>query len=231
MLYISSTVHTARRLFIFFFFNDTATTEIYTLSLHDALPILEHHRGGAEHPVQRLAAVQHRPLRRVGEPGEQAQERALAAPRGPHERHDLVLAHREGHVAQRFEDLSVGQAEALRHMLRFQQHGVGRHVPTPKRVCAHTMSERHTTRFQPTTIKLINAIPPASSGKLACAVASLIRLPRPRVTRSVPPASMYSATIEPFQAPPAARGRARRRTRGTPPAPWERSPPPPPAQT
>src|SRR2546430_12396629 len=26
-------------LFIFFFFNDTATTEIYTLSLHDALPI------------------------------------------------------------------------------------------------------------------------------------------------------------------------------------------------
>ena len=24
---------------VFFFFNDTATTEIYTLSLHDALPI------------------------------------------------------------------------------------------------------------------------------------------------------------------------------------------------
>src|SRR5690554_7680053 len=27
--------------FFFFFFNDTATTEIYTLSLHDALPILD----------------------------------------------------------------------------------------------------------------------------------------------------------------------------------------------
>src|SRR3989442_7113233 len=26
-------------LLVFFFFNDTATTEIYTLSLHDALPI------------------------------------------------------------------------------------------------------------------------------------------------------------------------------------------------
>src|SRR2546428_6284486 len=26
---------------VFFFFNDTATTEIYTLSLHDALPIYE----------------------------------------------------------------------------------------------------------------------------------------------------------------------------------------------
>src|SRR2546422_8304638 len=28
--------------FFFFFFNDTATTEIYTLSLHDALPICLH---------------------------------------------------------------------------------------------------------------------------------------------------------------------------------------------
>src|SRR2546427_11301030 len=31
--------HGRRGLFSFFFFNDTATTEIYTLSLHDALPI------------------------------------------------------------------------------------------------------------------------------------------------------------------------------------------------
>src|SRR6266576_6534802 len=29
----------SRFFFLFFFFNDTATTEIYTLSLHDALPI------------------------------------------------------------------------------------------------------------------------------------------------------------------------------------------------
>src|ERR1039458_10446881 len=28
-----------RLILLFFFFNDTATTEIYTLSLHDALPI------------------------------------------------------------------------------------------------------------------------------------------------------------------------------------------------
>src|SRR3712207_6987887 len=32
-------IYTYVRLFCFFFFNDTATTEIYTLSLHDALPI------------------------------------------------------------------------------------------------------------------------------------------------------------------------------------------------
>src|SRR2546427_9324163 len=30
---------------LFFFFNDTATTEIYTLSLHDALPISERRLG------------------------------------------------------------------------------------------------------------------------------------------------------------------------------------------
>src|SRR5258708_31528045 len=34
------------RIFFFFFFNDTATTEIYPLSLHDALPISLAHRGG-----------------------------------------------------------------------------------------------------------------------------------------------------------------------------------------
>src|SRR6266853_1802484 len=32
-----------------FFFNDTATTEIYTLSLHDALPISDAHAAGAKH--------------------------------------------------------------------------------------------------------------------------------------------------------------------------------------
>src|SRR6266540_3387364 len=37
---------------IFFFFNDTATTEIYTLSLHDALPISQrpHPRGRCQEP-------------------------------------------------------------------------------------------------------------------------------------------------------------------------------------
>src|SRR2546429_3929337 len=32
-------VHSSLLVSLFFFFNDTATTEIYTLSLHDALPI------------------------------------------------------------------------------------------------------------------------------------------------------------------------------------------------
>src|SRR6266496_6491661 len=39
---------------IFFFFNDTATPEIYTLSLHDALPILQHDRAIQQRPVSIL---------------------------------------------------------------------------------------------------------------------------------------------------------------------------------
>src|SRR5216684_8353954 len=39
----------------FFFFNDTATTEIYTLSLHDALPICELERLGVR--VNAIAPV------------------------------------------------------------------------------------------------------------------------------------------------------------------------------
>src|SRR2546429_5315697 len=35
-------MHADSSVIFFFFFNDTATTEIYTLSLHDALPILAH---------------------------------------------------------------------------------------------------------------------------------------------------------------------------------------------
>src|SRR2546422_3389997 len=48
--------------YFFFFFNDTATTEIYTLSLHDALPICvqNHHRadekGGQQNNRKRAHA-------------------------------------------------------------------------------------------------------------------------------------------------------------------------------
>src|SRR2546426_7537568 len=42
-------------LLLFFFFNDTATTEIYTLSLHDALPIWE--PGKPELEIQRAAGL------------------------------------------------------------------------------------------------------------------------------------------------------------------------------
>src|SRR5437764_8726611 len=49
--------------FLSFFFNDTATTEIYTLSLHDALPIS---RSDVAGPARKMAAEQH--LRPAGAP-------------------------------------------------------------------------------------------------------------------------------------------------------------------
>src|SRR5438477_1911266 len=39
MFFFTAFLLTHAPLYFFFFFNDTATTEIYTLSLHDALPI------------------------------------------------------------------------------------------------------------------------------------------------------------------------------------------------
>src|SRR5258705_11047778 len=49
--------------FCFFFFNDTATTEIYTLSLHDALPIYGLVHGAGHLPGRafaQLAVFHHR---------------------------------------------------------------------------------------------------------------------------------------------------------------------------
>src|SRR3712207_8251944 len=63
----------------FFFFNDTATTEIYTLSLHDALPIS--HGPQPPGPAQSPHALQLRPPRQHGlrehppdRPGDRSEE-------------------------------------------------------------------------------------------------------------------------------------------------------------
>src|SRR5579864_9703108 len=52
---------------LFFFFNDTATTEIYTLSLHDALPIQDRQpaRPDLQHawPVRRLPPLDRKSTR------------------------------------------------------------------------------------------------------------------------------------------------------------------------
>src|SRR3712207_7553033 len=57
----------------FFFFNDTATTEIYTLSLHDALPIsdafLARPAGAAGGSAARLSARFRSARHRSGTPG------------------------------------------------------------------------------------------------------------------------------------------------------------------
>src|SRR5688572_32542102 len=65
MVYTTYTL-TFSLLFSFFFFNDTATTEIYTLSLHDALPISRLPARRAVRHVDRLLRAAHEPGRRAG---------------------------------------------------------------------------------------------------------------------------------------------------------------------
>src|SRR5687768_18106415 len=61
-----ASVVSALLFFVIFFFNDTATTEIYTLSLHDALPIshrfvaVDRHRQVRSVRVWRHSRVAHR---------------------------------------------------------------------------------------------------------------------------------------------------------------------------
>src|SRR2546430_9139841 len=67
---------------VFFFFNDTATTEIYTLSLHDALPIYA--RSSMPTTSEGRARAKQRPCR--------------------HPRGVLATAHEEEHAGARGED-------------------------------------------------------------------------------------------------------------------------------
>src|SRR2546429_9909888 len=68
-------IHLSR---FFFFFNDTATTEIYTLSLHDALPISARPR-----PESRAAVGIQGPSARTGPPrGPQPGGAGVGAARG-----------------------------------------------------------------------------------------------------------------------------------------------------
>src|SRR5256885_14658239 len=67
--------------FFFFFFNDTATTEIYTLSLHDALPICASDDWSGWHLGRRRYAVWVLELQALGPAEGEAVRRAYAQAR------------------------------------------------------------------------------------------------------------------------------------------------------
>src|SRR2546430_13335669 len=74
--------------FMVFFFNDTATTEIYTLSLHDALPISKKF---SDHLLQ-LGVGEHLMHQSHGE--------RLRCRIAPAEKHDLPRARSEEHTSE-----------------------------------------------------------------------------------------------------------------------------------
>src|SRR5256885_16997730 len=66
----------------FFFFNDTATTEIYTLSLHDALPIWRCRADVSRHAIVGDVLRRDARRRRVAEEGRRARRDSRAAANG-----------------------------------------------------------------------------------------------------------------------------------------------------
>src|SRR3989449_8598464 len=80
----------------FFFFNDTATTEIYTLSLHDALPISERGRPGKRPPHPPLVCLQLRERRPRHRP-----------------KHDVVVGQVHGEPVEAVRDRRAGRTPRL----------------------------------------------------------------------------------------------------------------------
>src|SRR2546430_4778998 len=74
--------------FFFFFFNDTATTEIYTLSLHDALPIC---RLSSARPYLRTSQPRPPPRVRPETPVIETNPPVAARPCGRSEEHTSEL--------------------------------------------------------------------------------------------------------------------------------------------
>src|SRR6266478_4985613 len=87
---------------VIFFFNDTATTEIYTLSLHDALPISRDDRGGrGDAPGRRGGRARRRPRHhlRLAHVGFGDDEPLEAPPRGRASLSVAVRAAAEGEAS------------------------------------------------------------------------------------------------------------------------------------
>src|SRR5688572_33434564 len=76
---------------VFFFFNDTATTEIYTLSLHDALPICERDRL-RQRPARDRRLQLHLRRRHDHSPS--------GRPRPPGHRNRTIVARSEEHTSE-----------------------------------------------------------------------------------------------------------------------------------
>src|SRR2546429_6438437 len=100
--------------FFFFFFNDTATTEIYTLSLHDALPISQARelvlRQGSGRPcldgAPSLAASAHSPGERSEEHTSELQSRLHLVCR-------LLLEKKKKHTLARMSLAQTSQTVSL----------------------------------------------------------------------------------------------------------------------
>src|SRR2546430_10230363 len=126
--------------FFFFFFNDTATTEIYTLSLHDALPISRRQqhlceRGEPRVRCARVPAGDSAGARAADASGRARESRRLSG------RHPRFPRPRAGGGAVR------GRRRALRPRLHHDR--ARRSHPAARRVVCRARAGAHTVRTYP----------------------------------------------------------------------------------
>src|SRR3989441_1888597 len=123
-------------LIFFFFFNDTATTEIYTLSLHDALPISEHRVDvGVDEARQhrRPMGVDHG-VRVVVEPAAEPNDRSVP----DHQR--VAVQERAPDVpAHELADVSNERLHTLRYALRRERSASRRANGPSNLICPFSM--------------------------------------------------------------------------------------------
>src|SRR2546426_11080416 len=97
MLVSLSVKSVSAHIVFFFFFNDTATTEIYTLSLHDALPISRDTHGPARDGCNRVPRLLPAP-------------HGLAATPEPGRAGGVVMERSQATIAAIFETMDYGPA-------------------------------------------------------------------------------------------------------------------------
>src|ERR1039457_6872908 len=109
----------------FFFFNDTATTEIYTLSLHDALPISGVQVLRAIRPVNQRRIFAGPGLGRFGRQPPVLATR-IRAVRNPFEREDVAV-HKTAHLAiLRVRDRLARRGAGSRLLMHCRLDAIGR---------------------------------------------------------------------------------------------------------
>src|SRR2546422_5420379 len=155
-------------IFFFFFFNDTATTEIYTLSLHDALPIYRDlvaadgaQLGGAERqqvpPLEfDQAAREDVPRRLRDEPQDRERRHDLAAPRLPDDAEGLAGMDVEGHAVNGARRAAAALGDEVRLEIAHAQQGLRHAVSWP--------GSRASRSASPTAVSAITTTAMASPG-------------------------------------------------------------------
>src|SRR5256885_10504454 len=126
-------------IFFFFFFNDTATTEIYTLSLHDALPISQH-PGGLERYAGRAQAEAS--ADRGDQPSDHRMQMEMLV--------RVAMIEGEAGVAKSLELCGdLGGELAARVPVEAQEGAEGRHIGTKHAAPIHQMSHRKGRKHRP----------------------------------------------------------------------------------